>query len=288
MTTIKAIITRHSVLTFYALTFAISWGGLLLAIGGPGGLPLTAEKEAMAYPTMLAGPGVAGLLLTGLVAGRTGYRDLLARLRRWRVGGRWYAVALLAAPLVFAVVTLAFARLFPAIRLSLLTTEDTASLLLTSVVVALMVAVFEEVGWTGFAIPRLQARYAVVTTGLVVGVVWGLWHFPLFWARDSFAGVLPLAILAAQLFAWLPAYRVLMVWVYDRTGSLLLPVLMHASLLAIQLILMAQVPEALVLLRYILVLAVAMWGLVAAVTVASRGQLVRPPLRPRWREGHHA
>ena len=94
MTTIKAFIKSHPLLSFFALTFAISWGGMLLIIvaGGTGGYPMLA---------WVAGPPVAGILLTGLLYGRAGFRDLLARMTRWRVGARWYAVALLTAPLLF-------------------------------------------------------------------------------------------------------------------------------------------------------------------------------------------
>ena len=97
MKTIKAFIKKHPVLTYFALTFAISWGGVLLVIGGPSGIPGTPEQFErllpFAIPVMIVGPGVAGLLLTGLVQGRAGFRELLSRLLKWRVGARWYAVA---------------------------------------------------------------------------------------------------------------------------------------------------------------------------------------------------
>ena len=77
-------------LTYFALTFAISWGGILLVVG-PGGLPGTTEPIARLLPfavlAMLAGPSVAGLLLTGLVRGRAGFRELLSRLLQV-AGGR--------------------------------------------------------------------------------------------------------------------------------------------------------------------------------------------------------
>ena len=115
MKTIKAFIKRHPVLTYFTLTFALSWGGILLVICGPGGIPGTPEQFETLLPfvvlAMIAGPSVAGILLTGLVSGRAGYHDLLARLLLRRVGARWYAVALLAAPLVFAAVHLALAYL---------------------------------------------------------------------------------------------------------------------------------------------------------------------------------
>ena len=98
-----------------------------------------------------------------------------------------------------------------------------------------LTTVLEEVGWTGFAVPRLRRRHGVVATGLIVGVLWGTWHLLIaFWASRGLAGEAPLAGFIAGFgafyFVALPAYRVLMVWVYDHTASLLLAMLMHAVL----------------------------------------------------------
>src|ERR687898_2232019 len=102
MKTIKAFIKKHPVLTYFALTFAISWGGVLLVIGGPSGIPGSPEQFErllpFAIPVMIVGPGVAGLLLTGLVQGRAGFRELLSRLLKWRGGGRWDAGGVLGVP----------------------------------------------------------------------------------------------------------------------------------------------------------------------------------------------
>jgi len=101
---------------YFALTFAISWGGLL-AIGGLGGLSGATWQSDPRLPlfflAMLAGPSIAALLLTSVVSGHAGLRELLSRLLRWRVGARWYAVALLTAPIVFAAVHLALSLASP-------------------------------------------------------------------------------------------------------------------------------------------------------------------------------
>jgi hypothetical protein len=106
-----------------------------------------------------------------------------------------------------------------------------------------------------------------VSTALLVGVLWGTWHLPLFRDADSFSGALPLVLLLVQLFAWLPAYRVLLVRIYDRTGSVLMAALMHASLIATQLVLRpAQLSDAQSL-ASILVWAGLLW---AVVLIASK------------------
>jgi uncharacterized protein len=281
MTALQTFIKRHSVLTYYIITFVISWGGMLILIG-PGGFPVSADDTEATGPLMVAflGPGIAGILLTAHVSGWAGLRELWSRLFRWRVGARWYAVALLLVPLLMAADLFAFSFLFDDFSLSLVTTDDKFGLLLTGIIVGLLIGTFEEVGWTGFAIPRLRLSYSVLSTGSIVGLIWGAWHFPMFWEAGSFAAALPLALLLARLFSWLPAYRVLMVWVYDRTGSVLLAIFMHASLLATQLILQPTTDSDALMLGHVLVLAAAMWIVVLAVTAASGGHLSRPGKPP--------
>ena len=283
MTAIKAFITRHSVLTYYALTFALSWGSVLIVVG-PGGILGTKElSEALlpfVYLAMLIGPSVAGILLTGLVDGRAGFREFLSRLLRWRVGARWYAGALLTAPLLMTATLFALSLTSPVFLPGIFVSDDKASLLLSGITAGIMVGIFEELGWTGFAIPRLRLRYGVLTTGLIVGLLWGAWHFRLFSGSGSSSGVVPADLyLAVLLFSFLPPFRVLMVWVYDRTGSLLVAMLMHASLTASTLILMPLATAGVPGLTYDLVLAAVLWVVVAAVAVAKGGQLSRQPLR---------
>lgn len=272
--TIRSFIQKRPVLTYFALTFALSWGSWLVLTGGA---PMRADPRFMIIVLSApVAPAIGGLLMIALTTGRAGYRELLARLLRWRVQARWYAVALLLFPLVtiMTAVLLALSLRSPEFLAAIFTTADPVRLLLPSVTGGLLVGFCEELGWTGFAIPRLRLRYGVLATGLLVGVVWGTWHAPLFSRSDSFAGVLPLALLLAQLFAWLPAYRVLMVWVYNRTGSLLVTILMHASLAATTITLPPPATSDIQALISILVLAGVWWLFVAAVAIANREQVL--------------
>jgi uncharacterized protein len=173
-----AFVRRHGVLAYFILAFAISWGGLLL-VYGPGGLTNSAwrsdPRAALIGVALLAGPSVAGILMTGVVSGRAGYRDLLARLVRWRVSLRWYAVALLTAPLLAAATHFALSLVSPVFVPAIATADDKASLVLSGITLGIVIGFFEELGWTGFAIPRLRLRHSVVATGLI-GFVWGAWH----------------------------------------------------------------------------------------------------------------
>src|SRR5918994_2664478 len=117
MTTIGTFVERHPLLSFYALAFAITWGGLIMVVGGPSeilGTPeLLGTRFALVMLAWLAGPSVASILMTGLVHGREGLRDLFTRMTRWRVGARWYAVVLLTAPLLSVAVILSLSPTSP-------------------------------------------------------------------------------------------------------------------------------------------------------------------------------
>jgi membrane protease YdiL (CAAX protease family) len=189
MTAMQAFTMKHSVPTYFALAFAVSWAGVLVVVG-PGGIPTTIERlmaiGPAVYMAMLAGPSVAGLLMTSLVSGRAGLREVLARLREWRVGGRWYAVALLTAPFLVMAVSLALSLLSPEFLPAVFMTNDKAPVLLSGLAAGLIVGIFEELDWTGFAIPRMRRRYGLLGTGLFVGVLWGAWHFIMFWDPAAF------------------------------------------------------------------------------------------------------
>lgn len=287
MTTIKAFVKRHPLLSFYALAFAITWGGLIMVVGGPseilGTLQLLGKRLALVMLAWLAGPSVASILMTGLVHGRAGFRDLLTRMTRWRVGARWYAVALLTAPHLVTAVLLALSLGSPAFLPTILTTSDKVALLLMGMVGTVVGGIFEELGWTGFATPiLLRQRYGVLGTGLIIGVLWGVAHLPLYyWASGNLSGALsPGFLVTAQVLAWFPAYRVLMVWAYDSTESVLLAMLMHASLTASQVI-FASLATAVPLFTYTLVFGAVVWLVIGVVALAQGGHLTRQPLLRR-------
>ncbi len=96
----------------------------------------------------------------------------------------------------------------------------------------------------------------------------------MFWERDSFTGAFPLALLFARLFTWLPAYRVLMIWVYDRTESLLVAMLMHMMLVVISMV-FAPSQTGGTLLASLLIQGMVLWIMFAVVTIVSSKNLKR-------------
>jgi membrane protease YdiL (CAAX protease family) len=223
----------------------MSWGSVLLVVGGPSGIPATAAEIEKLMPFvirfMLLGPGVAAALVTALVDGQPGFRPRLGRLLIWRVKAGWYVVALLTAPVAYTVVLLALSCISPVFQPGIVTATNGWLFVLTGVAAALMVGIFAEFGWTGFAIPRLRFHHGVVSTGLIAGVLWGAWP------------------ILTNVLGQLPAFRVLIVAVYDRTGSLLMAMLMHFSFTASTFILEPADITGVPLLVSGLVLGAAMW-----------------------------
>ena len=282
----QGFIKRNPLLMFFAIAFAISFAGILLIVG------LGGEQGPVAPPTdprfllmmlaWLAGPSVASMVMTGLVSGTSGYRNLLRRLTTWRAGAGWYALALLLAPLVSVGLSFAMSAFSPEFMPSIVSSTDTTGVLVMGLSYGLLGGGFlEELGWTGFAVPRFRLRYSVMGAGLIMGLLWGAYHFSIIYWSGNPTGALALGLLLpAQLFAWLPPFRVLMVWMYDHTDSLLLAMLMHASATASMLILQPFGISGVMLLTYVLGLGVAYWTIVGVVAVATRGRLARPPLGP--------
>jgi CAAX protease family protein len=216
----KNLIERHPVLTYFVLVYAIAWGGILLVVQAFA-LPSEADSGnlvAIVGLPMLIAPGIAGITVTALVDGRAGLRAMLSRMTRWRAAPRWYAVALATMPLFVLAILYA---------LALLISPAFAPVLSLLGLGALAVGFFEEIGWTGFAVPRLRSRWSLLAVGLGVGALWGLWHgvadysirgnaLGSFWPITFGLFVLPLM-----------AWRVLMVWVYDNTKSGIVAQLMH-------------------------------------------------------------
>ena len=226
------------------------------------------------------GPGFTCLLLSGLIYGKTGFRELLSRMLKWRLNFRWYAVAILTAPILATAILLALSLASPLFLPQISTTVDKVGLILTGLVVGLVFGGFlEEFGWTGFAIPELRRRYGVFKTALIVGILHGIWHFlPTFWASGDSSGALDLLLFLPPCIFYigvLPAYRVLMVWVYDHTRSLLVGMLMHASLTAGTLFIILPSAKGIPLMIYYIILTVVMWVVVALVAASSHGQLER-------------
>jgi membrane protease YdiL (CAAX protease family) len=276
MSTIKYFVKRHPLLTYFTVVFTISWGSILLGYG-PGVFLGTREvsfvgASPFAYLGFLAGPSVAGIMMTGLVNGKAGLRDFRFRLFNWHVSARWYAVALLTAPLLMTATLAALSLSSPVSLPAIITADDKIGLLVPAIIIGLGVSFFEELGWAGFAIPQLGRRYGILATGLIVGLPWGVWHFPLFSASVHSSGVIaPVLYEAILLFSWLPPYRVLMVWVYNHTKSLFVLMVMHFPIVVSQFVLRPEKISGVALSTQLILFGGTLWA-VAAVVLKSQVQ----------------
>ena len=218
---------RHPLLGYFALTYGISWGGILVVLGSTG-FDLNVLRPldtGLIFGCMLLGPSMAGLSMTAVLDGRVGFRELRSRLLRWRLALGWFALALLTMPVLMLTVLWPFSLIAdpafaPGFHWQLFA-------------IGLVAGTFEEIGWTGFATPRLLIWQRTWVAGLSLGLVWAMWHLLVDFRQNYsamggawMAWLLSFAVLYV---ATLTAYRVLMTWMFARTQSLLLAVLMHAS-----------------------------------------------------------
>lgn len=233
---------RYPAVGYFLLTFAISWGGIIWVVGGVGQLTVTVPTDKfnallpLVILAILAGPSLAGLIMTALVKGREGWKEYKARLLKGRVEAKWYAIALFMGPLVMAAIYLILTLFSNKFLPGFIAVADKAPHLIAGLMTGLAAGFFEEIGWTGFAIPQLRKRYGVLKVGLIVGLLWALWHtLPGVWIGYGSGTVTSLPLLAsyfADSFLFLVIFRVLMVWVYDKTESLFVAMIMHGSLTA--------------------------------------------------------
>jgi membrane protease YdiL (CAAX protease family) len=168
----------------------------------------------------LFGPAFAALVVAAVTDGRPGLRDLLGRLVRWRVGARWYAVAL-GLPMVLAL-SAAGLNLILGAQTSL----NFGGLSFLNFVVFVLI-VGEELGWRGYALPRLLAKRSALAASLILGALWGAWHLPTFFVPGTPQHGLPFSVFVLLTMA----YSVVIGWVYVQArGSVLIASLLHGAI----------------------------------------------------------
>lgn len=227
---VRRVARERPIAAFLLLTFGLTWGFDLLVLG----LRPPGVVAALLLVMAGAGPSVAAVVVVAAASGRSGLRALAARMLRWRVAPGWYVGVLVVFPALLvgalaAAVTAdgqAFRTAFP----------GPAWLLpLFLPLVALLGPVQEEIGWRGLALPTLLEQWGWRRCGVVLGLVWALWHrTPSTWGGTAWGDLLgsegPLGLLVGAVVPDV-ALSVLMAWVFVRTaGSALLAGLgMHTA-----------------------------------------------------------
>ena len=188
---------------------------------------ITGDENLGLIGVVLLGPSVIAVLLTALIIGRPGLRQLLIKRMSLRIGGRWYLSAALTIPvLAFIAVglrkVLGGSDIAPDIDYSLSAIlPEIAPILIFTLVISLG----EELGWRGYVLPRLQVRLNALQASLVLGVIWGFWHFPGFLIGTG----VPLETPFIVIMLWIIPFTILITWVYNSTGSVVAAIVMHTS-----------------------------------------------------------
>jgi uncharacterized protein len=218
---------RYPLISFYLLSFAITWSVWLPAAAGTYGLLPFHVPIAIDGAAYFLGPPLAAGIVIYTAEGWAGVRALLGRLLDWRVGAVWYAVALLWRPVVSAVALTLMAALGAAPAPLRGPWYIVAPLFVLTALARVVAYVGEEIGWRGYALPRLQARLGPLLAGALIGLLAGLWHLPAFFIAGHPQYGAPIA----PFMVWMVALAIVFTWLYNRTGGSLLPVaLLHGAI----------------------------------------------------------
>jgi membrane protease YdiL (CAAX protease family) len=225
------------------------------------------------FPAMLVGPSVSGILLTRLFDGSAGLRDLFSRMRRFRFPVRWYAALLI--PPVFVLAILLLLKTF-------VSPVYSPNRFWLGLAFGIPAGFFEEIGWTGFAFPKMSLKLSPLRAAILLGLLWGLWHVPVI----NFLGTaVPHGAYWLHFFlaftAAMTAMRVLISWLYAHTKSIPLTQLMHACSTGSLVVFSPPAANAAQEAFWYATYAAALWFLVAALALSQPGfpaDLRRDPL----------
>jgi uncharacterized protein len=183
--------------------------------------PLPQMTGILMFPVMLLGPSFAGIVLTRIVDGKDGLRVLFSQMFRAWVPPGWYTALLI--PPVLVLTVLHFLQRF-------VSPVYAPNRFFMGILFGIPAGFLEEIGWTGYAFPKMRSQSNGLTPSILLGLLWALWHLPV---------INYLGTATPHDVYWLPfflafslamtAMRVLIAWIYTNTRSVLLAQLMHVS-----------------------------------------------------------
>jgi uncharacterized protein len=204
----RTLMRKHPLVSYFVLAYALTWWIY----------PLLHVSLLLALPGLF-GPALAAIIMAAVTDGRSGVKALLGRTVRWRIGLPWYVVAL-GLPTLLALITAGLAVAFGVSFLQL------GQLSVIELVLFVLV-VGEELGWRGYALPKLLETRSALTASVILGVLWGLWHLPTFFnAATPQQGlpIIPFVLLTIE-------YSIILTWLYLHTrGSVLIATLCHGAI----------------------------------------------------------
>ena len=226
----SSLVEKYQIPIVFLLVLGLTWPFMIWdALASHGILPFRLPLPVMLMQSYM--PTLAAVIVTGLIAGRTGIRALFRKLLIARVGFRWYGFA------IFGIAAICMAAILlgnqfgpvsadPILSNGMPPLSRPVELLLTIAVYFVLTGVLngEELAWRGFALPRLQAKYNALVSSLILSVPFTLFHLPLFF--DPAMNMGPFASFAIRAVA----LTTLFTWLYNHTrGSVLLAYIMHAA-----------------------------------------------------------
>ena len=217
------VIRRRPVVAYFALTFLISWTGAL-AVAVPHLIrhqPLPKMTGILMFPVMLLGPSLVGITLTRIVDGKDGLRILFRQMFRAWVPPGWYTTLLV--PPVLVLTVLLFLQRF-------VSPVYAPNRFFIGILFGIPAGFLEEIGWTGYAFRKMHSQSDGLSSSILLGLFWALWHLPVinYLGTATPHGVYWLPFFLAFSLA-MTAMRVLISWIYTNTKSVSLAQLMHVS-----------------------------------------------------------
>jgi uncharacterized protein len=275
------LIKQYPSVIFFTLTFILSWSGILIVSIFTGMPANSKEFESIApiamFPLVI-GPAIASIFLTYFIYGKKGLKKLWQQIIKWRINKQLYAFAIFTLPILASIILFILSRYSSEFLPKIITSENKTNLILSGLFVGVFLTLFEEIGWSGFAIPELRKRYSVLTTGFILGLLWGAWHFlPVYFGCGDVEGNLDFQLLYPGIFfhyGGLIPFRILLVWLYDKTKSILLPWIMHATLTSGTFFILNISKTGLPLFIYYLILSICLWIIVAIVNSLNKTRVI--------------
>jgi uncharacterized protein len=262
-------VERHPVVSYFLLAFTISWTGALLVVA-----PHLVRHEAipklaglLMFPAMLLGPSAAGIILTGIVDGKGGLRDLFSRMGKLRVSPAWYLAWCIPPCLILMVLFFLEKRVSSVFG---------PNFFLVGILFGIPAGFLEEIGWMGFAFPKMVRAHGALGSAILLGVIWGAWHMPVV---DYLGAATPhgafwwpyfLAFAGAM-----AAVRVVIAWVYTNTNSVILCQILHVSSTGSLVVFSPSHAMAAEEAQWYAVYAVALWAVVGVIALRFGSGLAR-------------
>ncbi|MBN2423667.1 MAG: CPBP family intramembrane metalloprotease [Calditrichaceae bacterium] len=275
-------IKNHPLISYFVLTFVLSWSGIIFAaffMGMPTTSKQFTEDGPLALLPFLFAPTIVSLVLTGIVHGKNGFKELKSGFLKWKVNLRWYIFALFLLPAILSVMLLVLSQFSSDFTPKVMNETDKVTFIITGLFLGFIGGgILEETGWTGFATPELRKRYSVLKSGLILGFIWAVWHFlPVLWGSGDAWGNVDWSLFLPGLFCHytvLTSYRVLMVWVYENTKSMIPIILMHGVLGSFANFILNISVGGWSLFLYYLILAIALWIIIIKTLLMNKKRAI--------------